>query len=76
MFGQTWNPKKQVDRDKYERDLRRRQQEHLKKVRNRRNWQPCAHDACTQCHGTGIKADGSTCVHMISCPCPKCTPRC
>ena len=45
-----------------------------------RNWywkqkQPCLHDGCKNCHGTGIGKDGSPCVHMISCPCPKCTPR-
>jgi len=34
----------------------------------------CLHDACTSCNGSGKKADGSTCVHYISCPCPKCTP--
>lgn len=35
--------------------------------------QPCLHDGCTECHGTGRKErDGSACVHMISCPCSKC----
>lgn len=32
----------------------------------------CLHKACDQCHGTGKKKDGTFCVHMISCPCPKC----
>jgi hypothetical protein len=37
---------------------------------------PCMHDNCSQCHGTGKKDNGEICVHMISCPCPKCSPRC
>lgn len=61
-----------MDRDLYEENLRKR---HLRKVqRGLFNWRPCLHDGCSQCHGTGVKLDGSTCVHMISCPCPKCTP--
>lgn len=34
---------------------------------------PCMHKACPTCHGTGQGPFG-TCVHMISCPCPSCTP--
>jgi hypothetical protein len=34
----------------------------------------CLHMSCPDCHGTGRKANGSLCVHMISCPCPRCTP--
>ena len=65
------------DRDQYEEDLRRRQREHLDNVHRRgRPFQPCMHDECSQCCGTGIKHDGSACVHMISCSCPKCTPWC
>lgn len=62
----------------YDEDLRRRQQEHLRQVRENleRDWQPCMHDACTECVGTGIKKDGTPCIHFISCPCPKCNPRC
>jgi hypothetical protein len=37
--------------------------------------QSCLHDGCVECHGKGIKKDGSICIHWISCPCPKCTPR-
>jgi len=38
---------------------------------------PCLHKKCTSCGGTGIKKDGSgPCIHMISCPCPMCSPRC
>ena len=35
----------------------------------------CMHDNCPTCKGTGIRNDGlGSCVHMISCPCKKCTP--
>lgn len=37
----------------------------------------CMHRSCPQCHGTGWKkGDGTMCVHMISCPCPRCSPQC
>lgn len=38
--------------------------------------QECLHDSCPECHGTGTRRNGNMCVHNISCPCPKCTPRC
>lgn len=34
----------------------------------------CLHDQCEHCHGTGLREDGTQCVHFISCPCPKCSP--
>jgi len=34
----------------------------------------CLHDQCSKCNGKGSRADGTTCVHMISCPCARCTP--
>ena len=37
--------------------------------------QACLHDSCRECFGTGIKEDGSMCVHYIACHCPKCSPR-
>lgn len=37
---------------------------------------PCLHDQCPDCQGTGVKRNGSFCVHAISCPCPRCTARC
>jgi hypothetical protein len=65
-----------INRDQYEEDLQRRQKEHLDNVyRNQNlNWRPCLHDSCPECLGTGIKRDGTLCIHNISCPCPKCTP--
>lgn len=65
-----------MDREQYEKELKERQQRHLSNIRNQNdaNWRPCMHDQCTDCHGTGTKANGSSCVHCISCPCPKCTP--
>ena len=36
----------------------------------------CMHDNCSSCGGTGIRKDGlGACIHMISCPCSKCSPR-
>lgn len=65
-----------MDQKQYEEDLKKRQEEHLNNVfkRNQTPWQPCLHDSCPSCIGTGIKRDGSPCVHYISCPCPKCSP--
>jgi hypothetical protein len=63
------------DRQQYERDLRRRQKEHMDKVLTPRHpWQPCIHDGCSECHGTGIKINRQPCIHAISCPCPRCSP--
>lgn len=61
----------------YDRDLRRRQAEHLRGVRDyRQHWQPCLHDQCPECVGTGVRRDGSACVHSIACSCPKCSVTC
>lgn len=62
-----------TNREIYEENLRKRQREHLEQMK-RNTWQSCIHDACTQCHGTGLKSDGSYCIHGVSCPCPKCSP--
>ena len=36
----------------------------------------CLHDNYPMCNGTGVRKDGlGMCIHMISCPCPKCSPR-
>lgn len=66
------------NRKEYEEDLKKRQREHLDSIQKRKDedWQPCLHDECTDCIGTGLKKDGSRCVHNISCPCPKCTTSC
>lgn len=64
-----------MNREDYERDLKKRQQEHLGRIAQS-GWQPCAHDNCSQCVGTGVKQDGSPCVHMLCCSCPKCSPQC
>jgi hypothetical protein len=37
-------------------------------------WQPCKHDACLACHGTGIKVDDTTCIHTYICACDLCDP--
>lgn len=59
-------------------------QQHMKKKKNNTkifnkevndvDLRPCLHDQCTECDGTGKKKNGQTCIHYISCPCPKCTP--
>lgn len=33
----------------------------------------CLHRLCIQCHGNGVKTDGTICVHYISCNCATCT---
>lgn len=65
-----------INREEYEKQLAETQRRHLEqiKARKERNWRPCMHDQCNQCHGTGVKWDGSLCIHLISCPCPKCSP--
>lgn len=59
----------------YEKDLKKRQKGHLERVAERRDQQfkPCLHDFCQECHGTGVKLDGSPCTHMISCTCQRCS---
>ena len=43
----------------------------------RREASACLHDRCRTCGGTGNDlVNGRPCTHMISCPCPSCTPRC
>ena len=65
-----------IDRDQYYKDLAQKQKEHLERIQHLQDmkWRPCLHDGCPSCFGTGIKIDGSFCVHGISCPCPKCSP--
>jgi hypothetical protein len=70
-----------MDREEYERNLKKVQEEHLRRVAGNVDnvngmFQPCAHDGCPACHGTGVRIDGSACVHNLYCSCPKCSPRC
>lgn len=83
-----YNTEESEEQKRYYEELRKRQEEHLKRVNDWLNkaisfpiqnfkqppWKPCLHDSCTSCHGTGIRYDGISCVHMISCDCPKCSP--
>jgi hypothetical protein len=70
------NPREyELNRKQYEQDLKRRQNEHLDGIQNH-PWRPCLHDGCSECVGTGVRRDGSICVHNISCPCPKCSIYC
>lgn len=40
--------------------------------------QKCLHKSCPDCQGTGVKKNGifqgQPCIHMISCPCKRCSP--
>ncbi len=65
-----------MDKEKYEEELKKKQEEHLKHIQNNQYWSPCLHDSCPECIGTGIKKNGSMCVHMLSCLCPKCSTYC
>jgi len=66
-----------LNEEEYYRNLRERQRLHLESVKRRQNgpFRPCTHDSCQLCHGTGIKCDGSACIHFIHCSCPKCCPQ-
>ena len=69
-----------MERKEYEEGLKKRQEEHNRHLDEHLTratpWRPCMHDECSECVGTGRKRDGTVCVHMISCPCPKCSPMC
>lgn len=54
------------------RDARRRRILTLRRLRIETLRQPCLHDQCEACHGTGLKSDGTSCTHRIFCKCPKC----
>lgn len=43
----------------------------ISRVLTEANMDRCKHDACSQCHGSGVRSDGTACVHMISCSCPR-----
>ena len=68
-----------MDQEQYQKDLEKRQKEHLERVLKNQNdnfnWRPCLHDQCAECVGTGIKLNGSACIHFLSCACPKCSPQ-
>lgn len=36
-------------------------------------YKECLHIGCHLCKWTGIKKDWTSCMHMISCPCKKCS---
>ena len=62
-----------------DKELRRRQREHLERVHaltggGSTREVDCLHNQCPFCWGTGIKATGERCIHMIACGCPRCSP--
>lgn len=70
------NTSSTYDMEEYKKDLIRRREKHLKNILNQLHGRPCMHDACTECCGTGVRSNGSSCIHNISCPCPRCSPVC
>ena len=59
-------------------ELRQRQREHLERVHAGRSGGrtreiDCAHNQCTSCWGTRVKANGEPCIHMIVCGCGRCS---
>ena len=73
-----------TERERHEKEVALKKVEHMRRVAERQKqdgrseivklpWQPCVHDNCSECHGTYVKLDGTSCIHMISCPCPKCS---
>ena len=71
-----------MDEQEYYRNLKQTQDDHLRRINSnpfnfetyRPSFQPCMHDQCSECHGTGLRSNGTYCIHNLSCPCPKCTP--
>ena len=67
-----------IDWDKRDWELAERQRRHLANlIPGSVAWHPsqCSHNNCSKCHGTGRTSNGP-CVHSISCPCSRCSPRC
>ena len=57
-------------------NLIRKQKDHINNLsKSLKSNQLCMHDQCQSCHGTGLKSDGNMCIHNLSCPCPKCSPK-
>ena len=77
LVCKCWRMEKTMTKEQYEEDLKHRQNLHRAKIRDNKeaNWKPCKHDECPTCIGTGIKEDGSPCIHNIHCDCPKCTAK-
>lgn len=72
-------PLSRDERETYQHELRRRQLSHIQEIERRKEqakrentWKPCLHDTCPDCIGTGVKATGEKCIHMISCDCSRC----
>lgn len=67
-----------MNREDYLEDLKRRQKEHLEKVKTNNfgynhQLKSCAHDQCPRCLGTGVDSLGRMCIHNLHCNCPKCS---
>lgn len=60
-----------MNKEEYEKDLKARQEAHLKSLETKEDWKPCLHDQCPNCLGTGRSKFG-LCTHAISCDCSKC----
>ena len=75
---QEFYPEENLSSEEYYERLKERQRRHLESVKRRINgpFRSCLHDSCQSCHGTGIKIDGSVCIHFLHCTCPRCSPQC
>lgn len=76
MLSTQEGTNKLINMIKEERNMNKIKLDHLEKVRKNRiqNEKKCLHDNCAECKGTGLKLNGQPCIHMISCPCAKCSP--
>lgn len=72
VMDEAVEPKKELS----EEEIGSRIAKQLERMREKEKAErhPCAHNSCSSCHGTGRNEHGFTCVHMISCRCPNCSP--
>lgn len=47
----------------------------LELVNNKDSNSKCLHLQCPRCKGKGIDDGGNVCIHSLSCPCDRCSPK-
>ena len=55
-------------------EYKRQERENREEMPFRIQERGCLHKLCGECHGSGKNRFGGACLHMISCPCPSCSP--